>query len=506
MTLMKSLLLGSTATIIAVASAQAADLPTKKGAPAAAYVKICTITANGTAITGFVLPGSDTCLKISGLVTAQYWGHSVDDELKAGVNSFSFFTSPGSFSLKPPFTFTPPGTQVPFGLTGSKNGAANLITADGDFVRGQVNFDAVSNTPMGPLLSHIEVQGNYSGFTATPGDSSFALNAAYISWAGLTLGKHVSYYDFLAGGAAWDDIISPDHSGTPIMLAAYTASFGGGLSATVSAEEPENLAYNNSNDAFTVLTPTFTFPFLFSWSSFPGTPNVTNFGERSPDIVVSLDASQAWGKVHLAGVAHQVHEFAGTSSFFSNGGGTFDQWGWGVIGGLQINLPSLGNAADNISFQGAWTRDATEYSGLTRGADQGAGPVTFNENGNGVAFQLSDAYQNAFTGAWAIPTAWSLAAILDVTISPQFRIRPEISYGSIDYGSNASWFLSKSANEWLGGAVLDWIPVTNLDFSLDLLYGALHQSTPLANAFFGSTSFQNNSDGFDGRLRVERDF
>ena len=40
MTLIKSLLLGSAAGIVAVASAQAADLPTKKGAPAAEYVKI----------------------------------------------------------------------------------------------------------------------------------------------------------------------------------------------------------------------------------------------------------------------------------------------------------------------------------------------------------------------------------------------------------------------------------------------------------------------------------
>ena len=41
MTLMKSLLLGSAAALVTVAGAQAADLPTKKGAPAAEYVKIC---------------------------------------------------------------------------------------------------------------------------------------------------------------------------------------------------------------------------------------------------------------------------------------------------------------------------------------------------------------------------------------------------------------------------------------------------------------------------------
>src|SRR5438105_5973212 len=69
MTLMKSFLLGSGAAIVAVAGAQAADLPTKKAAPAE-YVKICNVGG----MAGFVIPGSDTCLKISGYITAQIEG------------------------------------------------------------------------------------------------------------------------------------------------------------------------------------------------------------------------------------------------------------------------------------------------------------------------------------------------------------------------------------------------------------------------------------------------
>jgi hypothetical protein len=66
MTLIKSLLLGSAATLVVVAAAQAADLPTRKGAPVAQYVKICNIGG----VAGFVIPGSDTCLKISGTLYA----------------------------------------------------------------------------------------------------------------------------------------------------------------------------------------------------------------------------------------------------------------------------------------------------------------------------------------------------------------------------------------------------------------------------------------------------
>ena len=74
MTLMKSLLLGSAAGVVAVASAQAADLPTRKGPVAVEYVRICSITVAGAPVVGFVLPGSDTCFKISGYITGQIEG------------------------------------------------------------------------------------------------------------------------------------------------------------------------------------------------------------------------------------------------------------------------------------------------------------------------------------------------------------------------------------------------------------------------------------------------
>src|SRR5579863_3197590 len=72
MMLTKSILLGSAAGIVAVAAAQAADLPTRKSAPAE-YVKVCNVGG----MAGFVLPGSDTCFKISGSVIAQVSGGSL---------------------------------------------------------------------------------------------------------------------------------------------------------------------------------------------------------------------------------------------------------------------------------------------------------------------------------------------------------------------------------------------------------------------------------------------
>src|SRR3712207_5370869 len=67
MKLVKSLLLGSAAGLVAVAGAQAADLPVKKAAPVE-YVRVCSTYGVGY----FYIPGTDTCLKIAGFVRADY--------------------------------------------------------------------------------------------------------------------------------------------------------------------------------------------------------------------------------------------------------------------------------------------------------------------------------------------------------------------------------------------------------------------------------------------------
>src|SRR5271165_7679765 len=76
MTLIKSILLSSAAGIVAVAGAQAADLPTHKAAPVVQYVKICNVGG----ITGWVMPGSDTCVKLSGYITAQFTGGNISNQ------------------------------------------------------------------------------------------------------------------------------------------------------------------------------------------------------------------------------------------------------------------------------------------------------------------------------------------------------------------------------------------------------------------------------------------
>ena len=85
MKLVKSLLLGSAAGLIAVGGAQAADLPVK--AKAVEYVKICSLYGAGF----YYIPGTDTCIKLGGYLRAEVAlnSNSVFTVVAAGVLSAS---------------------------------------------------------------------------------------------------------------------------------------------------------------------------------------------------------------------------------------------------------------------------------------------------------------------------------------------------------------------------------------------------------------------------------
>ncbi|HWK94938.1 MAG TPA: porin, partial [Pseudolabrys sp.] len=65
MKMVKSLLLGTAAGLVATAGAQAADLPVK--AKPVQYVKICSLYGAGF----YYMPGTDTCIKVGGFARAE---------------------------------------------------------------------------------------------------------------------------------------------------------------------------------------------------------------------------------------------------------------------------------------------------------------------------------------------------------------------------------------------------------------------------------------------------
>src|SRR5215217_2666192 len=196
MKLVKSLLLGSAAGLVAVAGAQAADLPVRKAAPVD-YVRVCSTYGAGY----FFIPGSDTCLRISGFVD----GEALYQTRERGREDFDTF-----------------GMRARF----------------------RVNLDARQPTEYGLLRAFIRmdlrresgvyISGGEGGGAVTT-DVSRMPDQAYVQFGGLTAGRAQSMFDFYTA----DDVYTTQRttSDTKIAMFAYTATFGGGLSATLSVED-----------------------------------------------------------------------------------------------------------------------------------------------------------------------------------------------------------------------------------------------------------------------------
>jgi hypothetical protein len=555
MTLIKSMLLGSAAAIVAVAAAQAADLPTRKAAPVQ-YVQICNVGG----IVGWVLPGSDTCVKMSGYITAQVIGGNLNTEYNwgpltalAGVptvtgapgipTAVTSAIAPGS----PFFTDTTRTQRVLIAASTPQGNTDFYRHTTGYTVRFNLGLDFASNTAYGPLIGHGEVQGDLSNGIEPligNGTNDYYINQAYLTWAGITAGKAASFYSFTGGGDNFANFFSPDQKGfnEPILFA-YTASFGGGFSATAAAQSPGSNGFSgggtrvSSNYLFESNVGNFAF----------GPGNITYGGIQWPDFVGNLHVKQGWGEAQVSGVIHNVNvadtvystEAVGAPGCGIAGNLPCDaresHVGWGVDAGVKFNLTSAWGSwwgpGDDILFTGSYTQSAVWYSGLPDGMWGENGQV----DGNGQPMFISDAYFNPFTNRWSQPTAWSVSGLLEHHFTPQFYLDLEGSIGGIEWnnmggGCNlaiglaacsvvqaANGALSPRALTWIGGFDLGWNPVTNLNFDLEFMYQGVTQDRPSgfigtiynfgqANEFLAPGDWKGNSNGFEGRLRITRYF
>ena len=199
------------------------------------------------------MPGSDTCLKMSGFVTGQFVGGNLNTEYNygtAGQAITAIANTPGLGALVGNPTLAalegidPRHTQrVLLAASPAQQNTTNFRSETGWSTRANLALDAASNTAWGPLIGHAEIQGDVSNgldpLQGNPTNNIFYINTAYLTWAGVTAGKAQSFFSFIGGGDNYANFFSPDRKGfnEPLLLA-YTASFGGGFTATLSAESP----------------------------------------------------------------------------------------------------------------------------------------------------------------------------------------------------------------------------------------------------------------------------
>ena len=205
MKLVKSLLLGSAAGLIAVGGAQAADLPMK--AKAVEYVKVCSLYGAGF----YYIPGTDTCIKLGGYVRA--------DAVLGGTGDYGFNNS-----------------------TSTVNGGSNNRLTNYYYSRARVdlNVDTRTATEYGVVRTYADMVFSYDSSNVTgsnpstfsTGSPSLGLYHAFIQFAGFTFGRTVSIFDapwqsYPAGGP--DFLPGGSNYVTGINQIAYTADFGQGI-------------------------------------------------------------------------------------------------------------------------------------------------------------------------------------------------------------------------------------------------------------------------------------
>ncbi len=400
MKMVRSLLLGSAAGLVAVTAGQAADLPVK--AKPVQYVKICSLYGAGF----YYMPGTDMCLKVGGWVRS---------EVTWGINGSS--------------------TQGPFNANVNNRTTQNLWTRE----RGYITADAREQTAYGVARGYIAVGINSSNTGNEAPSTNFSSNRAYVQWAGFTAGLAVSFYDFYPAAAYLyraGNIPNEDTGDGGWWVWAYTAQLGGGVSATLSAEERRTAQIIGVTGAATPTDFVGTLP-GGAFAAGAGYGGWQNF-----DYVGNLRVDQAWGSAQVMAVAHQLNPlyYAPTSTAALDGH-PGDDWGWVVGAGIKINTPFVA-PGDNFIVQAAYTEGALKYLWSA-----GSNPNVANASGGNIGYGVSTdcVYGGTLVAGNATgclqTTGWGVDVAYEHYWTPQWHQSLVFNYMSVSYGNQANALL-----------------------------------------------------------------
>ncbi|MFB6452966.1 porin [Bradyrhizobium tunisiense] len=468
-------ILTSTAGLVALGGAQAADLPVK--VRPVEYVKICSPYGAGF----YYIPGADTCIKLGGYLRA---------DLLLGSNSY--VVNPVS------------------GVGAAHNRLSNYYATRS---REDLNIDTRTATEYGVVRTFFDATftwtaGGYAGagttalngstaYTGAPagtsGSGSIAGGAlgvyfAFIQFAGFTVGKAISQFS-----SPWTNYPANIFDGLPgsgsavtgVNQISYTADFGQGIAATISAQDPTAYYQTNiSNTTGATATGILT-----------GAYGTQNFGgSRAPDIVGMVRVDQAWGLFQASIAAHNNH--AAYYGATETSGAPGDKWGWAAQLALSIkNIPT--GAGDSINLQGVYTNGASMYDiqenmpntwamyGGTRrvGAYQSIGFAGVSDavySGiaatNGTALDLTTTYgfnagyNHNWNAHWSSGVYGGWAA---VRYSGAAKAQICGSAGMVALGLTG--VCNPDFNIAAVGTITRWTPVKNLTFSADVFASFLDQ-------------------------------
>ena len=316
MKLVKSLLLGSAAGLATVVAAQAADLPTRKAAPVE-YVRVCDAYGAGF----FYIPGTDTCLRVGGLVLAQMniqpatQSYRLAPQTGTAIGAINAAAFPGIAGYVPATTnYVPVNQREIFGYTALGRVELDARTQSPwgtvrTFIRAEAQFGANASNQTGNLGTSL----GFNAYNLTAGptiakDTAF-LSKGFIQFAGFTAGRVQSFFDFYADAINYAGLYG---SNTTAWAAAYTWTIGGGFSTTFSIEDPTS---HRGNVASVLPSAAAGIAGVGGAGFGAATGTAALIGSaRMPDVVANIRWDQPWGAAQISGALHQVRAnvFPGT--------------------------------------------------------------------------------------------------------------------------------------------------------------------------------------------------
>jgi hypothetical protein len=472
-------LLGFVAVLVTSGGAQAAELPVK--AKPTQHVKVCTIYGAGF----YYIPGTQTCMKIGGFVRA---------EIK--------YDAIGSFEP-------------------AINGANAQFFRAGDRIdtraRAGISLDVREQTAYGTLRSYLLGGWQYTsndaptlslpgtavprtGGAATPGVTPNGANnvyfaRAFIQYAGFTVGKAISAFDFFDTSrySLQTNFAYQDLGRFGINTFTYTAQLGNGFTASLGIEDASFYSrpikdLNATPPAGVIAGFGPFFPILAAGG--PTNSPWNNAGLLVPDIAGNVRLDQPWGAAQVMGALHDDR----ASSYSATANGLIagvahpaDAWGWAAGAGVRVNLHSPGDSFDVQAQYWSGASGRCIINSSTRLADQTFGLVNSGTIGLGW---VDDAFlaNSAATGATQLqlPAAWNVYAAIQHYWVPS--LRTSLYGGYVDYRAESSAvdvlvcapnkFAASCADwaAWQIGSRTLWNPVRNLDVGVDVQYTALSKT------------------------------
>jgi len=507
----KGILLGSAASLLSIAAASAADLPSRKSAPVE-YVKVCSAYGAGF----FFIPGTDTCLKIGGRVRADYNYVPAKDTYSAlgtantlttetyavsGANGVKAATTgSGTTQVIATSSLTPAGnvyaTTAIAANTGywtKKDGEAGTkvgrLAQDADSqntwggeARARVDLDARTGTAYGTVqaVASIRLARGYGSTSQAVANtdghgSSPTLEAAYIRFAGFTAGSARDNFAFMPsltyGAGHWASF------GNGATQLAYTATFGGGISAT--------LALQNHGDTTAKIATATTSGYIPTHSS--ATPSsygvsselaATTPYKSMPQLVGNFGINQSWGEVRVMGAFARLDAVSLSKSTAAVPAAISldrDVNVWALGAGVKLELPMLAKGS-SIWFTGAMANGMTEYT-TNYGSFKGSA-FARDVGGYVVNHPSVVVYKDTIETV----KSWNVAALGQHFWAPQWRSVAWASYGQIDAPETAKKGLWNGttyfgdATVWNVGKNFAWLPTRGMEIGVEVIYSRVSQT------------------------------